>query len=131
MIKSTITVLLSSITLTASFGRSSVYAQPTNQDVKCMEGVYALEEFRKDGVVYQSPQVSGRYMILNGAIFWIFHYRAQQSRQTSAVGFERQSSIAPSNGSCSLTTTCSPGPVVRGGPRLFFFGSPISRQKSC
>src|SRR5262249_32829975 len=87
MIRSIITVLLSSIALTASFGPASVYAQPTNQNARCIEGVYALEEFRKDGVVYRSPQVAGRYMILNGAVFWIFHDRTQQSNQTSNAAF--------------------------------------------
>jgi hypothetical protein len=87
MIRSLITSLLSSIALTASFGPASVYAQPTNQNARCLEGVYALEEFRKDGVVYGSPQVAGRYMVLNGAIFWIFHDRTQQSNQTSYAAF--------------------------------------------
>jgi hypothetical protein len=84
MLRSIITILLSSIALTAFF---TVYAQPTNQNVKCMEGVYALEEFGKDGVVYRSPQVSGRYMVLNGAVFWIFHDRTQESKQTSTAAF--------------------------------------------
>jgi hypothetical protein len=79
MIKSLITVLLSSIALTASFRPVSVYAQPSNQNVRCMEGLYAVEEFRKDGVVYRSPQTSGRYMIINGAAFWALHDRTQQS----------------------------------------------------
>lgn len=87
MMRSFTTVLLSSIVLTVSFRPSSVYAQPTTQDVKCMEGVYALEEFGKDGAIYRSPQVSGRYMILNGAVFWIFHDRTQQSKQTSTAAF--------------------------------------------
>jgi hypothetical protein len=87
MVRSIITALLSSIALTASFKPASVYAQPTNQNVRCMEGVYALEEFGKDGVVYRSPQVSGRYMVLNGAVFWIFHDRTQESKQTSTAAF--------------------------------------------
>jgi hypothetical protein len=87
MIRSLIIVPLSSIALTASFRPASVYAQPINQNVRCMEGVYALEEFGKDGVVYRSPQVSGRYMLRNGAVFWIFHDRTQQSKQTSTAAF--------------------------------------------
>jgi hypothetical protein len=87
MIRSMITALLSSIALIAAFRPASVHAQAINQNVRCMEGVYALEEFRKDGVVYRSPDVSGRYMILNGAVFWIFHDRTQQSTQTSTAAF--------------------------------------------
>jgi hypothetical protein len=85
--RSLIAVLLSAIALTGSFRPASVNAQATKQNVRCMEGVYALEEFRKDGVVYRSPQVSGRYMILNGAVFWIFHDRTGQSTQTSTAAF--------------------------------------------
>ena len=48
-----------------------------------------LEEFKTGGKVFRPPQISGRYMILNGAVFWIFHDRTQEFNQTSYVGFGR------------------------------------------
>jgi hypothetical protein len=63
-------------------------SQPAAQDVKgCMEGVYVLEEFKKDGEVFKPPQVAGRYVVLNGVVLFIFHDRTQQSKQTSNIGF--------------------------------------------
>jgi hypothetical protein len=63
-------------------------AQSSSQDVKrCIEGVYVLEEFKKDGEVFRPPQVAGRYVILNGVVLFIFHDRTQQSKQISNIGF--------------------------------------------
>src|ERR1700687_1776892 len=63
-------------------------AQSPSKDVKrCIEGVYVLEEFKKDGEVFRPPQVAGRYVVLNGVVLFIFHDRTQQSKQTSNVGF--------------------------------------------
>jgi hypothetical protein len=63
-------------------------AQPATQDVKgCIEGVYVLEEFKKDGEVFRPPQVAGRYVVLNGVVLFIFHDRTQASKQTSNTGF--------------------------------------------
>lgn len=56
---------------------------------KCIEGVYSLEEFKRDGQVFKPPQVSGRYVILNGTVVWIFQDRTQPSKQTSFAGFGR------------------------------------------
>src|SRR5262245_50453507 len=63
--------------------------QPNSQNLRCMEGVYAVEEFKRDGEVFRPPQVSGRLMLLNGAVFWIFHDRTQQSKQISSAAFGR------------------------------------------
>ena len=63
-------------------------AQPATQDVKgCIEGVYVLEEFKRDGEVFRPHQVAGRYVVLNGVVLFIFHDRTQQSKQTSNIGF--------------------------------------------
>jgi hypothetical protein len=67
---------------------NSLNAQTANQEIKkCVEGAFALEEFKKDGVVYRSPQIAGRYVVLDGTVSFIFHDRTQQSTQISYVGF--------------------------------------------
>jgi hypothetical protein len=67
---------------------SAVSAEPAVEDVKrCIEGVYVLEEFKKDGQVFRPPQIAGRWMVLNGVVMFIFHDRTQQSEQMSIVGF--------------------------------------------
>jgi opacity protein-like surface antigen len=71
----------------ASLLTSAASAQDST--LKCMEGVYLLEEHKRDGEVFKPPQVSGRYVILDGAVLWIFHDRTQPSKQTSWVGFGR------------------------------------------
>jgi opacity protein-like surface antigen len=71
----------------ASLLASAASAQDST--LKCMEGVYLLEEFKRDGKVFKPPQVSGRYVVLNGAVLWIFHDRTQPSKQTSFAGFGR------------------------------------------
>ena len=43
-------------------------ANAQESNLKCMEGIYVLEEFKRDGEVFRPPQVSGRYVILNGAV---------------------------------------------------------------
>jgi hypothetical protein len=56
---------------------NSLNAQTANQEIKkCVEGAFALEEFKKDGVVYRSPQIAGRYVVLDGTVSFIFHDRA-------------------------------------------------------
>jgi hypothetical protein len=84
-----IAVPLSIAMLMAIFASAPSNAQSSAQNLRCMEGVYALEEFKRDGEVFRPPQVSGRYMILNGAVFWIFHDRTHQSKQTSNAAFGR------------------------------------------
>jgi hypothetical protein len=54
-----------------------------------MEGVFAREEFGKNGEVFRPPQIAGRYMVLNGVVLFIFHDRIRQADQTSYVGFGR------------------------------------------
>jgi hypothetical protein len=56
----------------------AVAAQPAVEDVKrCIEGVYVLEEFKKDGQVFRPPQIAGGWMVLNGVVMFIFHDRTQ------------------------------------------------------
>lgn len=66
---------------------SATSAQVSNP--KCIEGVYALEEFKRDGQLFNPPQVEGRYVILDGAVVWIFVDRTQPSKQSSFAGFGR------------------------------------------
>jgi hypothetical protein len=61
----------------------------TSDSSLVLEGVYLLEEFKRDGEVFKPPQVSGRYVLLGGAVLWIFHDRTQPSKQTSFAGFGR------------------------------------------
>jgi hypothetical protein len=51
-----------------------------------MEGVYALEEFKREGEVFRPPQASGRFVVLNGTVVWIFNDRTQASKQTNSAG---------------------------------------------
>jgi hypothetical protein len=67
---------------------TSLNAQTVNPEIKkCVEGAFAVEEFKKDGVIYSSPQIAGRYMVLDGTVSFIFHDRTQQSTQISYIGF--------------------------------------------
>jgi hypothetical protein len=57
---------------------------------QCIEGVYILDEFKRgDGQVFKPPQISGRWMILNGTVMWIFHDRTRPSAEISYSGFGR------------------------------------------
>jgi hypothetical protein len=49
-------------------------AQQAIRDVKgCIEGVYVLEEFKVGGEVFRPPQIAGRFIVLNGALTYVFH----------------------------------------------------------
>src|ERR1700674_2814845 len=88
MNKLLIAVALATALLLPLFTSTSLDAQSVSQDVKrCIEGVFVLDEFKKDGEIYRTPQIAGRYVVLNGAVLFIFHDRTQQSKQTSNVGF--------------------------------------------
>jgi len=78
---------VSAIALLILFRPTPSDAQPAIQDVKsCMEGVYVLEEFKRDGEVFRPPQIAGRFIALNGTVTYIFHDRTRQTSQTSIVG---------------------------------------------
>jgi hypothetical protein len=73
-------------TLLAFFAPALLRAQGLTP--QCMEGVYTLEEYKRvDGQVFKPPQISGRWMLLNGAFMWIFHDRTQPSGEISHSGF--------------------------------------------
>lgn len=78
---------LSAISLLAFFASAPLTAQPNSPDLRCMEGVYELEEFKSEGEVFTPPQVSGSYVLVNGAVVWIFNDRTQASKQTNYAGF--------------------------------------------
>lgn len=50
-----------------------------------MSGVYTLQEWSKDGIRYVSPQVDGRFVLLNGVIMTILYNRMQPPNQISTV----------------------------------------------
>ena len=75
--------------LIAFFASAPLTAQPNSPDPKCMEGVYTLEEFKRDGEVFRPPQASGRWVVLNGTVVWIFNDRTQASKQTNFAGVGR------------------------------------------
>ena len=50
-----------------------------------MAGLYTLEEWHKDGAVFRSPQVNGRFVILNGTIMTILDNRMQPSIRVTTV----------------------------------------------
>ena len=50
-----------------------------------MTGVYTLQEWHKDGIRYVSPQVDGRFVLLNGVIMTILYNRMQPSSQVNTV----------------------------------------------
>jgi hypothetical protein len=80
-------VAFATIALLIFLTSTPLSAQSTSQDVKrCIEGIYLLEEFKKDEEVFRPPQIAGRY-VLNGVALFIFHDRTQQSKQTSNIGF--------------------------------------------
>jgi hypothetical protein len=51
-----------------------------------IEGVYTLEEFKRDGEIFRPPQATGRWVVLNGAVIFILNVRTQASKQTNVVG---------------------------------------------
>jgi hypothetical protein len=57
-----------------------------DSSLKCMEGVYLLEEFKQDGEVFKPPQASGRWVILNGTVLWILYDRTKPSRLVTFAG---------------------------------------------
>jgi hypothetical protein len=50
-----------------------------------MTGVYALQQWDKDDVSYVSPQVDGRFVLLNGMIMTVLYNRMQPATQVTTV----------------------------------------------
>jgi hypothetical protein len=68
----------------------SAAAGAQNLTPQCIEGVYTLDEFKRtDGQVFKPPQISGRWMVLNGAVMWIFYDRTRPSAEISYSGLGR------------------------------------------
>ncbi len=59
-------------------------AQPASAG---FEGMYALEEWHKDGQVLHPPQVDGRFVLLNGSVVYIIHSRVPGATQTTSASF--------------------------------------------
>jgi hypothetical protein len=78
---------LSVTSLIAFFASAPLTAQPNRPDPKCMEGVYTLEEFKRGGEVFRPPQASGRWVVLKGAVVWIFNDQTQASKQMNFACF--------------------------------------------
>ena len=77
---------LSVTSLIAFFASAPLTAQPSSPNLRCMEGVFVLEEFKREGEVFRPPQASGHSVVLNGTVVWIFNDRTQASKQTHAAG---------------------------------------------
>ena len=61
------------------------YENSNEKLVNQQTGVYILEEWHKDGQVFEPPQVEGRFMFLNGVIMTVLHDRMQASSETTIV----------------------------------------------
>ena len=54
--------------------------EATTEAIKArIEGVYVLEEWRRNGEVVHPPLVDGRTVLLNGRIMYISHDRANET----------------------------------------------------
>jgi hypothetical protein len=54
-----------------------------------IEGVWALEEFHRDGQVLRSPQMEGRFVLRGGVAAFIVHDLAQRENPTARGGYGR------------------------------------------
>jgi hypothetical protein len=54
-----------------------------------IEGVWALEEFHRDGQVFRSPQVEGRFVLRGGVAAFVVHDLAQRENPTARGGYGR------------------------------------------
>ncbi len=52
-----------------------------------IEGVYALQEWHRNGEVFRPPLIDGRAVLLNGRIVFIVHDRTQESNKTTVAGY--------------------------------------------
>ena len=52
-----------------------------------IEGVYALQEWHRNGEVLRPPLIDGRAVLLNGRLMFIIHDRAQESDKTTIAGY--------------------------------------------
>ena len=54
-----------------------------------IEGVWALEEFHRDGQVFRSPQMEGRFVLRGGVAAFIVHDLAQRENPAARGGYGR------------------------------------------
>ena len=52
-----------------------------------IEGIYALQEWHRNGEVVNPPVVDGRIVLLNGRIMYIFYDRVQDANKRTFAGF--------------------------------------------
>jgi hypothetical protein len=66
-------------------------ARPLSAEVlrERIEGVWALEEFHRDGQVLRSPQMEGRFVLRGGVAAFIVHDLAQRENPTARGGYGR------------------------------------------
>jgi len=58
------------------------------QDVKArIEGVYVLQEWRRDGKTFRPPLVDARSVLLDGRIVFVAHDHARTGTKTTLVGY--------------------------------------------
>jgi hypothetical protein len=74
------------VAVSVVFATCTLVAKSNGSEIKCIEGVYVLEEFKLNDQIYKAPQVSGRYVIMRGVVLWIFNDRTQSSKETNYAG---------------------------------------------
>jgi hypothetical protein len=52
-----------------------------------IEGLYTLQEWRKDGQILKPPKVNGRFVLLNGSVVYNIYNRAQDAEQRTIMAF--------------------------------------------
>jgi hypothetical protein len=52
-----------------------------------VEGVYALQEWHKDGKVFTPPQADGRFVLLNGVVITVLNDRTEEGSQGTFAWF--------------------------------------------
>ena len=74
--------------LLVSLAPHSLAAQTSADEPRTLiEGVYALQEWHKDGQILRPPQVDGRFVLLHGSVVWLMHNRTQEINQTTNASF--------------------------------------------
>lgn len=71
----------------ASYIGNAQAQEATIEAIKArIEGIYVLEEWRRNGEVAHPPLVDGRTVLLNGRIMYISHYRANEANKRTTAG---------------------------------------------
>jgi hypothetical protein len=72
------------VSLTAS---NAVSQTPVERLRASVEGVYALQEWHKDGKAFKPSQVDGRFVLMNGTVVTILNDRTEEANQATIALF--------------------------------------------